>query len=151
MVLECVVSDMYDEELSTIPTGPLKFEQIDGSCMGYPASDNEGNYNLEQLDGMYELAIIAQHVDKVTGEVDNENAHLAYSTVKFSSLNVDDPGDGDPGDGDPGDGDPGNGDPGTDDPGTAIRAPAVRAEVLAARMAATAATRLRQASSRRRS
>ncbi|MCM3629076.1 S8 family serine peptidase [Paenibacillus glycanilyticus] len=116
--LECMVSSMYDEELAPIAPGPIKFEQIDGSCWGFPEYDDEGNYNLEQLDGMYELAIIAQHIDKVTGEADFEHMSIAYSTMKFSKSNIGDPGDGDPGDGDPGDGDPGDGDPGTGNPGT---------------------------------
>ncbi|MBO7747495.1 S8 family serine peptidase [Paenibacillus sp. MWE-103] len=115
----CLVSSMYDEELATIPTGPIKFEQIDGSCIDIddPQLDDEGNYILGQLDGLYELELFAQHIDKNTGQADYDHMQVAYTTVKFSKTNIGTPGDGDPGDGDPGNGDPGNGNPGNGNPG----------------------------------
>ena len=129
----CIVSDMYDEELATIPTGPIRFEQINGSCMDSDGRvDEEGNYLLGQMDGLYELRILALHIDKVTGELDEEHMHEAYTTVKFSNLNVGDPGNGDPGNGDPGNGDPGNGDPGNRRSGPVIRATAIRATAIRA-------------------
>ncbi|NBD22945.1 S8 family serine peptidase [Paenibacillus glycinis] len=115
----CLVSSMYDEELATIPTGPIRFEQIDGSCIDIddPRVDEEGNYLLGQLDGLYELEIFAQHIDKTTGELDADHMQVAYTTVKFSKLSVGGPGNGDPDNGDPDNGDPDTGNPGTGNPG----------------------------------
>ncbi|MFC4811002.1 S8 family serine peptidase [Paenibacillus sp. GCM10023250] len=113
----CLVSEMYDTELSTIPTGPVKFEQIDGSCINTDdlRLDDEGNYLLSVMEGVYELKLVALHIDKKTGEADYDHMQVAYTTVKFSSNAI--PGDGNPGDGNPGDGNPGDGNPGNGNPG----------------------------------
>ncbi|SEU27614.1 S8 family serine peptidase [Paenibacillus sp. NFR01] len=114
----CIVSTMYDEELTTIAPGPLKFEQIDGSCIGTDERvDDEGNFLIGKLDGFYELAIMALHVDKATGEADFDHAQVAYTSVKFSSGSIGNPGGENPGGGDPGNENPGGGDPGNGNPG----------------------------------